>query len=457
MEKTIAAISTGIVKAGIGIVRMSGVSAISIGEKIFKSKSQTPITEDVNKKLLFGHIYDEETMVDEVLISFMYSPNTYTCEDMVEIYCHGSIISLRKILDLVLKEGADLAGPGEFTKRAFLNGRLDLSQAEAVSDLINAQTESLYENSLNQLRGSLSSEIRSLREKAQTVLAQIEVYINFSEDEDYIETEDLRPHLEELRSSIKALIDSSSQGRLIKDGLKVIIMGKPNVGKSSLLNALLKENRAIITDIPGTTRDVIEEAIEIDSIPVRLIDTAGIRDTEDEVERLGVERSISLSQDADLLVGVFDGSRALDEEDERILHLMDGKKSIALVNKSDLERKTGPEDILARAKSIKVIESSIKEGLGVEELKEEISSMFFLGDIEVGDSLIITSSRQVDLLKKALRSLEEGLEALDMGMDLEMVEVDIRSTWLYLASITGENMDTESLLDQIFGEFCIGK
>lgn len=457
MDYTIVAISTGIVKSGIGIVRMSGERAIEIGKKVFKSASDTQVDENLNKKLLYGHIYDGDELIDEVLAAFMYGPYTYTTEDMVEIYCHGSVISLKKILDLLLKEGASHAEKGEFTKRAFLNGRLDLSQAEAVQDLIDADNEKSYEASLNQLRGGLSKEIRRLRDKTQHLLANIEVLINFSEDEDYLDDRDIRRELDEVQVEVDGLIESSDKGRLIKDGIKTIILGKPNVGKSSLLNALLRQNRAIVTDIPGTTRDVIEEQILIKSIAINIIDTAGIRETDDRVEQLGVERSIDLAGQADLIIGVFDSSKDLDEEDERIIDLMKSKKAIGLLNKIDLDSKIDKEDLRQRLEGIQILETSMVDKEGIDDLEDLISDLFYLGQINPKESLLITSSRHLDLLKKAKESLLEAESALDAGMPIEMVEVDVRGAWLNLGKITGENMDTEELLDQIFDGFCIGK
>lgn len=457
MDHTIAAISTGIIKSGIGIVRMSGENSIEIGERIFKSISGKSINEEVNKKLLLGHIYDKDNLIDEVLISFMYGPNTYTTEDMVEIYCHGSVISLKKIFELLLKEGASHAEKGEFTKRAFLNGRLDLSQAEAVQELIDANTEKSYEASLNQLRGGLSKEIRKLRDMTQHLLANAEVIINFSEDEEYLDDSEIRQELGLVKEEIQELIDSSEKGRLIKDGIKTIILGKPNVGKSSLLNALLRENRAIVTDIPGTTRDVIEEQIIIDSVPINIIDTAGIRETEDKVEKIGVERSIELVEQADLIIGVFDSSIELNEEDEKIIELMEGKTSIGLLNKVDLNSKVHKEKLESLLVNKTIIETSMETSKGIAELEEAISEKFFLGEIDPKENLLVTNSRHIDLLTKAKQSIDDAENGLEAGLPLELIEVDIRGAWLYLGKITGENMDTEELLDQIFDEFCIGK
>ena len=457
MDHTIAAISTGVVKSGIGIVRMSGENSIEIGKRIFKSVSGKAINEEVNKKLLLGHIYDKENLIDEVLISFMYGPNTYTTEDMVEIYCHGSVISLKKIFELLLREGASHAEKGEFTKRAFLNGRLDLSQAEAVQELIDANTEKAYEASLNQLRGGLSEEIRKLRDMTQHLLANAEVIINFSEDEEYLDDTEIRRELGEVREEIEKLIDSSKKGRLIKDGIKTIILGKPNVGKSSLLNALLRENRAIVTDVPGTTRDVIEEQIIINSIPINIIDTAGIRETDDKVEKIGVEKSIELVNQADLIIGVFDFSKELNEEDKKIIELMEGKTSIGLLNKVDLNSKLNKEELKELLKDTIIIETSMQTSKGVDELEEAISDKFFLGEIDPKENLLVTNSRHIDLLKKARQSIDDATDALNAGLPLELIEVDIRGAWLYHRKITGENMDTDELLNQIFDEFCIGK
>lgn len=457
MDKTIAAISTGLVKSGIGIVRMSGIDSIEIGKTVFKSVSDKDIRPKENKKLLYGHIYDGDDMVDEVLVSFMYGPQTYTTEDMVEIYCHGSIVSLKRILEVLLDRGASLADKGEFTKRAFLNGRLDLSQAEAVAELIDATSKASYEASLNQLRGSLSREINSVRGSVQGLLASMEVLINFSEDEDYLDDSNIREQILEIESRLDGLIESSKKGRLIKDGINTIILGKPNVGKSSLLNALLRQNRAIVTDIPGTTRDVIEESIVIDSIPINIVDTAGIRDTSDLVEQIGVERSIDLAKSADLLIGVFDASRDFDEEDEKIIDLMKDKKALAILNKIDLGLKTNEDDLASKLGEGLVICTSIKENKGVEDLEEAISKLFYLGEIDAKTSPVLTNTRHIDLVKKARANLIEAKAALAAGLSIDMAEVDIRSCWLNLGKITGENMDTEDLLDQIFGEFCIGK
>lgn len=457
MDKTIAAISTGLVKSGIGIVRMSGIDSIEIAKTVFKSVSNKDITSKENKKLLYGYIYDGEDMVDEVLISFMYGPHTYTTEDMVEIYCHGSVVSLRKILEVLLSRGASLADKGEFTKRAFLNGRLDLSQAEAVAELIDATSKASYEASLNQLRGSLSREINSVRGSVQGLLASMEVLINFSEDEDYLDDSGLKEQILGIESRLDELIESSKKGKLIKEGINTIILGKPNVGKSSLLNALLRQNRAIVTDIPGTTRDVIEESMVIDSIPINIMDTAGIRDTSDLVEKMGVERSIDLAKSADLIIGVFDSSRDFDEEDEKIIDLMKDKKALAILNKIDLGLKINEEDLASRLGEGLVIATSIKENKGVEDLEEAISDLFYLGEIDAKTSPVLTNTRHIDLIKKARANLIEAKDALAAGLPIDMAEVDIRSCWLNLGKITGQNMDTEDLLDQIFGEFCIGK
>lgn len=457
MDKTIAAISTGLVKSGIGIVRMSGIDSIEIAKTVFKSVSNKDITSKENKKLLYGYIYDGEDMVDEVLISFMYGPHTYTTEDMVEIYCHGSVVSLRKILEVLLSRGASLADKGEFTKRAFLNGRLDLSQAEAVAELIDATSKASYEASLNQLRGSLSREINSVRGSVQGLLASMEVLINFSEDEDYLDDSGLKEQILGIESRLDELIESSKKGKLIKEGINTIILGKPNVGKSSLLNALLRQNRAIVTDIPGTTRDVIEESMVIDSIPINIMDTAGIRDTSDLVEKMGVERSIDLAKSADLIIGVFDSSRDFDEEDEKIIDLMKDKKALAILNKIDLGLKINEEDLASRLGEGLIIATSIKENKGVEDLEEAISDLFYLGEIDAKTSPVLTNTRHIDLIKKARANLIEAKDALAAGLPIDMAEVDIRSCWLNLGKITGQNMDTEDLLDQIFGEFCIGK
>ena len=336
MSDTIAAISTAVGEAGIGIVRLSGKDAINIASKVFKGINTKQLNIAENRKLVYGHIIDGAEITDEVLIAYMNEPFTYTRENMVEIYCHGGIIPVRKILELLLRSGAKLAGPGEFTKRAFLNGRLDLSQAEAVMDIIKSKTDKSYEVSLSQLEGSLSHRVKDIGDILLAMIAHVEVSIDFPDHEvDEITYDEMKRDAKIVKLEIEKLIATSHRGKILRDGLNTIILGKPNVGKSSLLNAVLRENRAIVTDIPGTTRDIIEEFINIDGIPLKIVDTAGIRDTEDLVERIGVDRAKDTVESADLIIAVFDASRELSEEDYSIIELIKDKKAIALLNKTD--------------------------------------------------------------------------------------------------------------------------
>lgn len=455
MEQTIGAISSATSPAGIGIVRLSGDRAIEIGKKIFKPDSAMEI---IDRHMHYGRIYDGLELIDEVMAVFMEGPRTYTREDMVEIYTHGSVISLKKVLDLVLKEGAIPAEKGEFTKRAFLNGRMDLSQAEAVIDLINSKTEKSHSQSLLQLEGGLTVEIRCLREKTLALLVDLEAAINFSEDdESEYDTDFVESGILEVNKSIEKLLSTVNRGKLLRDGINTIILGKPNVGKSSLLNNLLRENRAIVTDIPGTTRDVIQESLDIGGIAVNLIDTAGIRETEDLVEQLGVDRSIDLAQAADLIIAIFDNSKEFEEEDQRILDLIMGKKSIILLNKSDLEERLDVEKIYAKIGESVVIESSMASRQGIEELEKAIYDLFYGGELDSGNQVVISNARQEDLLRRALEDGKSVENAFALGISIDCIEVDLRNLWLKLGEILGESGDMEEILDSIFTEFCLGK
>lgn len=455
MEQTIGAISSATSPAGIGIVRLSGDRAIEIGKKIFKPDSAMEI---IDRHMHYGRIYDGLELIDEVMAVFMEGPRTYTREDMVEIYTHGSVISLKKVLDLVLKEGAIPAEKGEFTKRAFLNGRMDLSQAEAVIDLINSKTEKSHSQSLLQLEGGLTVKIRCLREKTLALLVDLEAAINFSEDdESEYDTDFVESGILEVNKSIEKLLSTVNRGKLLRDGINTIILGKPNVGKSSLLNNLLRENRAIVTDTPGTTRDVIQESLDIGGIAVNLIDTAGIRETEDLVEQLGVDRSIDLAQAADLIIAVFDNSEEFEEEDQRILDLIMGKKSIILLNKSDLEERLDVEKIYAKIGESVVIESSMASRQGIEELEKAIYDLFYGGELDSGNQVVISNARQEDLLRRALEDGKSVENAFALGISIDCIEVDLRNLWLKLGEILGESGDMEEILDSIFTEFCLGK
>lgn len=457
MADTIAAISTAMGEAGIGIVRLSGKEAFSLAEKIFEGKNKKSFQEEDNRRLTYGYIMDGEEKIDEVLIAFMKAPHTYTREDVVEIYCHGGIVPVRRILELSLKNGARLAEKGEFTKRAFLNGRLDLSQAEAVIDLVRAKTDESYDVHLNQLEGSLSKEVREIREILLNMLAHIEVNIDFSdEDIEDIDYEELESQGNSVKESIDKLLGTANKGRILRDGLNTVILGKPNVGKSSLLNAILRENRAIVTDIPGTTRDIIEEYVNIDGIPLKIVDTAGIRDADNIVEQIGVDRAKEMVDKADLIIAVFDASQALSEEDFNIIKLIKDKNTIVLLNKLDLPSQYDEEYLQELIPNREVITTSIATGIGVDRLEDTIKEMFYSGGLNIESDTIVTNLRHKNQLEEARKSIEDALEAIRINMPLDCIEVDVRNTWDSLGEITGDGIG-EDILDRIFSEFCIGK
>jgi len=456
---TIAAISTAVGEAGIGIVRISGKKSLEIANKVFKGNKVEELNEGHSKRLVYGHIVDRENnkIIDEVLISFMKGPHTYTREDMVEIYCHGGIISVRKVLDLVLKNGARLAEPGEFTKRAFLNGRLDLSQAEAVIDMIRAKTDKSFETSLNQLEGSISAKIKEIRDILLEMIAHVEASIDFpDEDIEEVTYEDLEERALKVKEKIEKLLETADRGRILRDGLNTVILGKPNVGKSSLLNAILRENRAIVTDIPGTTRDIIEEYVNIDGIPLRIIDTAGIRKTEDIVEQIGVNRAKESVEKADLIIAVFDISRELSDEDFQIIDIVKDKKSIILLNKIDLPNKFSKSYIQSLIGDKLIIETSVASGIGVEVLEKSIKDMFYSGEVEIHSDTVITNLRHKNQLEKALENINSALNDIRNYIPIDCIEVDLKNCWDNLGEISGETID-EDILDKIFSEFCIGK
>ena len=454
---TIAAISTAMGESGIGIVRLSGKESINICNNIFIGNKKKQLKDAKNRELVYGYIVDGEEKIDEVLIAFMKGPYTYTREDMVEIYCHGGIVPVKRILELVLKSGARLADRGEFTKRAFLNGRLDLSQAEAVMDLIKAKTDESYDVSLNQLEGKLSKEVNNIRDILLDILAHIEVSIDFSdEDIEEISYEKLESRAKLVEEKIEKLLSTENRGRILRDGLNTVILGKPNVGKSSLLNAMLRENRAIVTDIPGTTRDIIEEYVNIDGIPLKIIDTAGIRDTENIVEQIGVDKAKDMVNKADLIIAVFDASEGLTEEDFHIIDIIKDKDAIILLNKSDLPNKYQEEDLQKLIPNKNIITTSIATGVGIDVLEDSIKEMFYSGEIELGNDAIITNIRHKNQLVKAKDNILDAINGIKMGMPLDCIEVDIRNCWDNLGEITGDGIG-EDILDRIFSEFCIGK
>jgi len=453
---TIAAIATFPGNAGINIIRLSGNDALNIAYKIFVDKNKLNPKNFKPRYLHYGYIVDKDKkVIDEVLLSYMKAPNTYTREDIIEINCHGGIISAKRILDTVLYYGCRIAERGEFTKRAFLNGRIDLIQAEAVIDIINSKTDSSHEISVKHLEGRLSKQINAVIDEIMELLANIEVNIDFPEyDEDEITIERVRALSESLVPELDKLIKTADTGKIFKEGIKTVILGKPNVGKSSLMNFLLNENRAIVTEVPGTTRDTIEEYVNIKGVPLRIIDTAGIRDTDDTVERLGVEKALEKVSEADLVIMIFDSSKELEKEDERILDFIKNKKVIYIRNKTDLESKLE----LSSYKKIEeeIINVSIIQNQGLDDIINKINSLFFEGHLDVTDELIINNVRHKNLLIKAKNSIEEVLSSIENNMPIDFIEIDLMDAMKNLGLIVGKSV-SDDLVDKIFDEFCIGK
>lgn len=455
---TIAAISTATGNGGIGIVRMSGKKSFDILNKIFKPVSKK---EDEIKgySIKFGYIIDPENneKIDEVLVSFFVSPKSYTTENMCEINSHGGIIVEKRILELCLKNGAELAEPGEFTKRAFLNGRIDLAQAESVIDLINSKSDNEAKASINQLEGKLSEKIQSIRKKILDVMADIEANIDYPEyDIEEITNSKIKVVLEEIKEDLIRLSETFENGKMLKEGVKTIILGKPNAGKSSLLNAILNEERAIVSEYAGTTRDTIEEYVNIDGISLKLIDTAGIRKTDDKIEEIGVKRALKLSEDADLIIAIFDGSKELDDEDLEILKIIKNKKSIILLNKKDLGDLKLEENEYIKNNFKNVIKISAKNGEGIENIYKKISEMFNNNEIKMNDGVIITNLRHKNQIEKALKSVDEALESNEKGLPIDIVSIPIIQILHDLSSITGEDV-SEDIINEIFSKFCLGK
>ncbi|WHY77634.1 tRNA uridine-5-carboxymethylaminomethyl(34) synthesis GTPase MnmE [Neobacillus sp. WH10] len=457
---TIAAISTPMGEGAIAIVRLSGDDAIQIADKLFKSIGGKRLTEVASHTIHYGHLLDSKSdeVVEEVMVSVMKAPKTFTKEDVVEINCHGGIVSVNRVLQHVLKNGARLAEPGEFTKRAFLNGRIDLSQAEAVMDLIRAKTDRAMNVALGQMEGRLSKLIRKLRQEILEVLAHVEVNIDYPEYDDVEEMTHkmLLEKAQFVQEEIKKLLQTSEQGKILREGLSTVIVGRPNVGKSSLLNSLVHENKAIVTDIPGTTRDVIEEYVNVRGVPLRLLDTAGIRETEDIVERIGVERSRQVLKEADLILLVLNYSDQLTVEDENLFEVVKGMDVIVIVNKTDLPQQINMERVNELAKEHKLVTTSLLEDLGVDELEESIASLFFAGSIDSGDMTYVSNSRHIALLNQSLHTIEEAIQGVEMGTPIDIVQIDLTRTWEMLGEIIGDSVH-ESLIDQLFSQFCLGK
>ena len=462
-EDTIAAISTPLGEGGIGVVRLSGKDAVAVADSLFESSTKKRVADQKTFTVQHGHVvlkngaHLKET-VDESLLLLMRAPKSYTCEDVVEISAHGGSAVLRKILELAVQAGARLALPGEFTKRAFLNGRIDLLQAEAVLDLIQAKTEQSRRWAASQLGGSLSRNMQGMKDELVGILSHLEAAVDFPDD--FPETEsipEIKKKFHKLENEVKAMLNSSELGLLAKRGLKVVILGRPNVGKSSLMNCLIKANRVIVTPYPGTTRDVVEEEMQIGGFPVRILDTAGIQDTEHPIEKEGIERSRKAILSADLILFVVDGSKVLGEADKKLLEETESSQKILVVNKVDLPKKFDPEILQAIAnKDVPVVESSCVTGNGVEALEKEILRFILGGRAQVPDETVVSSVRQKDLLEKMLLSLQNASEACTKNLSPEFIAVDVRLTLDHLGVLVGEVV-TDDVLDVIFERFCIGK
>ena len=457
MEQTIAAISTSTMSSGgISIVRISGENAISVADTIFEAKNNKKLSKADSHTTHYGVIKDGDEVIDEVLVSVMKAPNTYTREDVIEINCHGGILVTRKVLDTVLKNGARPAEPGEFTKRAFLNGRIDLSQAEAVIDIINARNDYALKSSVNQLGGRLSEKITAIREVILDNVAFIESALDDPEHFDINDNVDkMTKDVDNCVDKVDKLLKTSDNGRIMRDGIRTVILGKTNAGKSSLLNALAKEERAIVTDIEGTTRDVLEEQINLSGITLNLIDTAGIRKTDDYVENIGVNKAKKYASEADLIIFVIDASRPLDNNDYEIMDLIMNKKVLVLLNKSDIQAVVTKEDILKHL-SCNVISVSAKEETGIDDLENEIKNMFFNGEIETNEEIYITNLRHKNLLREALESLKLVKGGIEAGVSEDFLTIDMMNAYEKLGLIIGEEVE-DDLADRIFEKFCMGK
>lgn len=450
---TIAAISTAPGIGGIGIIRMSGKESFDILKKIFVPVSNTP---EKGYSIKYGKIYDGDEIVDEVLVSYFIAPKSYTTENMCEINSHGGMVVMKRILDLCLKNGADLAEPGEFTKRAFLNGRIDLTQAEAVIDVINSKTEKEAKSSMNQLEGNLSKRIKEIRDDLISGMADIDVSIDYPEyDIEEVSNLNISDILVRNKKRLEELENSFSNGKILREGIKTAIIGRPNAGKSSLLNLLLNEERAIVTEIEGTTRDTIEEFISLGGVPFKIIDTAGIRETDDTVEKIGVQKAIDIAKDSDLIIAIFDITKKLTEEDKKILEILKDKKSIIILNKIDLNQ-IGVDKKIFEKYSNNIVTISTKTQEGVPELLDMMQKLVVTEEIKNDGELLVINSRHKALVHKAIMSLEKAEETLTMGMPVDVVAIYIKEILEELGKITGETV-TDDIISEIFSKFCLGK
>lgn len=457
---TIAAISTPMGEGAIAIVRLSGDEAVEIADRVFHSPSGKKLIDEKSHTIHYGHLVNPVSgeTVEEVMVSLMKAPKTFTREDVVEVNCHGGIVAVNRVLTLILNEGARLAEPGEFTKRAFLNGRIDLSQSEAVMDLIRAKTDRAMNVALGQMEGKLSKLIGELRDALVETLAQIEVKIDYPE---YDEVDEMTiPHLLEkctwVKEEINKLLRTSSQGKILREGLSTVIIGRPNVGKSSLLNSLVQENKAIVTDIPGTTRDIIEEYVNVRGVPLRLVDTAGIRETEDIVERIGVERSRQVLKEADLILLVVNSAEELSVEDERLFEAVSGMDTIVVSNKTDLPQKIDLKKVESLLEKGTIVTTSLLKDEGIDELEDAIATLFFEGNLESEDLTYVSNARHIALLHKAHKTIEDALGAAEAGVPVDMIQIDLTRTWEILGEIVGDTVQ-EGLINELFSRFCLGK
>ncbi|MCT2551945.1 MULTISPECIES: tRNA uridine-5-carboxymethylaminomethyl(34) synthesis GTPase MnmE [Staphylococcus] len=455
---TITSISTPMGEGAIGIVRLSGPQAVEIADKLYKGKH---LLNDVPSHTInYGHIIDPESkeVVEEVMVSVLRAPKTFTREDIIEINCHGGILTINRVLELTMTYGARMAEPGEFTKRAFLNGRIDLSKAEAVMDFIRSKTDRASKVAMNQIEGRLSDLIKKQRQSILEILAQVEVNIDYPEYDDVEDatTEFLLEQSKEIKQEINRLLDTGAQGKIMREGLSTVIVGKPNVGKSSMLNNLIQDNKAIVTEVAGTTRDVLEEYVNVRGVPLRLVDTAGIRETEDIVEKIGVERSRKALSQADLILFVLNNNEALTQEDYTLYEVVKNENVIVIVNKMDLEQNIDINEVKDMIGDTPLIQTSMLKQEGIDELEIQIRDLFFGGEVQNQDMTYVSNSRHISLLKQARQTIQDAIDAAESGVPMDMVQIDLTRTWEILGEIIGETASDE-LIDQLFSQFCLGK
>ncbi|MCG2220411.1 tRNA uridine-5-carboxymethylaminomethyl(34) synthesis GTPase MnmE [Staphylococcus epidermidis] len=455
---TITSISTPMGEGAIGIVRLSGPQAIEIGDILYKGKKK--LSEVETHTINYGHIIDPETneTVEEVMVSVLRAPKTFTREDIIEINCHGGILTINRILELTMTYGARMAEPGEYTKRAFLNGRIDLSQAEAVMDFIRSKTDRASKVAMNQIEGRLSDLIKKQRQSILEILAQVEVNIDYPEYDDVEDatTDFLLEQSKRIKEEINQLLETGAQGKIMREGLSTVIVGRPNVGKSSMLNNLIQDNKAIVTEVAGTTRDVLEEYVNVRGVPLRLVDTAGIRDTEDIVEKIGVERSRKALSEADLILFVLNNNEPLTEDDQTLFEVIKNEDVIVIINKTDLEQRLDVSELREMIGDMPLIQTSMLKQEGIDELEIQIKDLFFGGEVQNQDMTYVSNSRHISLLKQARQSIQDAIDAAESGIPMDMVQIDITRTWEILGEIIGESASDE-LIDQLFSQFCLGK